>query len=141
MDAVVAYRHNRDFFHNWKWALRKLYSVIFRLPRIQSYKKVWPTLITEKEANDERFYPVMMPNWDHTPRSGYNGDLLSDSTPEEFEKHCVDVLSKIKDKKHDICILKSWNEWGEGNYMEPDLKFGKGYIHALRNAIKKVTGK
>lgn len=34
-----------------------------------------------------------------------------------------------------IIFLKSWNEWGEGNYMEPDLKFGKGYIKALRNEL------
>lgn len=29
-------------------------------------------------------------------------------------------------------MLKSWNEWGEGNYMEPDLKYGKKYILALK---------
>ena len=33
-------------------------------------------------------------------------------------------------------MLKSWNEWAEGNYMEPDLKYGKGYIQALRKAIE-----
>lgn len=32
-------------------------------------------------------------------------------------------------------MLKSWNEWAEGNYMEPDLVNNKNYIYALRNAI------
>lgn len=32
-------------------------------------------------------------------------------------------------------MIKSWNEWGEGNYMEPDLKYGRGYINALRKSI------
>ncbi|MBQ4014341.1 MAG: glycoside hydrolase family 99-like domain-containing protein, partial [Treponema sp.] len=32
-------------------------------------------------------------------------------------------------------FLKSWNEWAEGNYIEPDLKYGKAYITALKNAI------
>ena len=40
-----------------------------------------------------------------------------------------------KKKQNKICFLKSWNEWGEGNYMEPDLEFGKGYINALREVI------
>ena len=34
-------------------------------------------------------------------------------------------------------MVKSWNEWGEGNYLEPDLKYGKGFIKALRAAIDK----
>ena len=85
----------------------------------------------------------MLPNWDHTPRSGYNGDLFTNSTPEIFEKHCEQVLSLVKEKpkERQIAFLKSWNEWGEGNYMEPDLKYGKGYIKALRLAITNVLNK
>ena len=32
-------------------------------------------------------------------------------------------------------------EWGEGNYMEPDLTFGKGYINALHEALNSTLGK
>ena len=32
-------------------------------------------------------------------------------------------------------MLRSWNEWGEGNHMEPDLKYGHGYIDALRQSL------
>jgi hypothetical protein len=77
----------------------------------------------------------MMPNWDHTPRSGVNGDLFVGCTPKEFEKHCRDVLTAVIEKDNPLVFIKSWNEWGEGNYMEPDLRYGKGYIQALRNAI------
>ena len=85
----------------------------------------------------------MLPNWDHTPRSGYNGDLYTNSTPDLFEKHCEQLLSIVKGKRKDrqIAFLKSWNEWGEGNYMEPDLKYGKGYIKALRQAINHIFAK
>jgi len=44
------------------------------------------------------------------------------------------IKNKPEDKQ--IIFLKSWNEWGEGNYMEPDLEFGHGYIDALRQAIE-----
>ena len=76
-----------------------------------------------------------MPNWDHTPRSGARGDLFQGATPEEFEKHCQDTLTAVAKKSNPLCFVKSWNEWGEGNYMEPDLKYGKGYIEALRKVI------
>ena len=51
----------------------------------------------------------------------------------------MEALDAIKNKpqSQQILLLKSWNEWGEGNYMEPDLKNGKGYIEALKKALNK----
>ena len=48
-----------------------------------------------------------------------------------------DALDIVKNKQpeHRIIFLRSWNEWAEGNYMEPDLKFGHGYLDALRDLI------
>lgn len=129
-------RHNKRDFN---WFLRKALSVITHSPERYKYKNVYPTLIGKEESELIDVFPTLMPNWDHTPRSGAGGYLFTKSTPELFERHAKDVLMRISDKPVDsqICFLKSWNEWGEGNYMEPDLKFGKGYIHALRNAVEK----
>lgn len=138
-DAVVSCRNNRDKIHNFSWAFRKAKSILLHRPRINSYKSMWPRLISDRERNDDRYIPVLMPNWDHTPRSGVNGDLFAGSTPEEFEKHCMDVLPSVSNKQNPLVFIKSWNEWGEGNYMEPDLKYGKGYINALRNALDKLS--
>jgi hypothetical protein len=55
-----------------------------------------------------------------------------------FKKHCIEVLKGVRHKENKLIFLKSWNEWGEGNYMEPDLKFGKGYINALAEAKKEI---
>ena len=52
-----------------------------------------------------------------------------------YLKNVNKALNVIKNKKNQLLILKSWNEWGEGNYMEPDLQFKKGYIEALRRAL------
>ena len=43
--------------------------------------------------------------------------------------------SDTKVPEHRIVLLKSWNEWGEGNYVEPDLKYGRGYLEAIKSAI------
>lgn len=32
-------------------------------------------------------------------------------------------------------FLKSWNEWGEGNYVEPDREFGRGYLETIASRI------
>ncbi len=137
-DSVVSCRHNRDKIHNASWLIRKIASTILRMPRMIRYKKLWPQLISDLERHDNRYIPVMIPNWDHTPRSGRSGDLILNPSPEEFKKHCKDVLSSVKNKNTPICVIKSWNEWGEGNYMEPDIKYGKGYINALREALQEI---
>ena len=49
----------------------------------------------------------------------------------------ADYCGNHKDDDHRIVILKSWNEWAEGNYVEPDLNFGRGYLEALRTALQK----
>ena len=41
-----------------------------------------------------------------------------------------------KPEEHRIVVIKSWNEWGEGNYMEPDMQYGHGYINALRDCLE-----
>lgn len=89
----------------------------------------------------ENVYPTLLPQWDRTPRAGINTDPLLDSTPEKFQKSVEKALALVKDKspEHQILFLKAWNEWGEGNYVEPDLRFGHGYIDAIRNAIEKFS--
>ncbi len=83
--------------------------------------------------------PEIFPNWDHSPRSGKTGatTIYYHSEPEYFYEHVRDALRSIKDKPEaeQMLILKSWNEWGEGNYMEPDLRYGHGYLQALRKAL------
>ena len=55
----------------------------------------------------------------------------------ENAKHAVEAV-KNKPKEEQLIFLKSWNEWGEGNMMEPDLTYGRGFIEALRKAVDEV---
>lgn len=116
--------------------LTMLIKRIISVPYIIPYKKAIRNCIRPEDYL-EHVFPTMMPNWDHTPRSSSGGTVLHNSTPELFKEHANKVLSTLSNKSPEnrIVFLKSWNEWGEGNYMEPDLKFGKGYINALKDAI------
>lgn len=103
------------------------------------YKKISMAFIDNELYQKKDLYPTILPNFDHSPRSGRNGLILKNSTPEAFQKHVRATLNATqnKDSEENIIFLRSWNEWAEGNYMEPDMKFGKQYIDALNKEINK----
>jgi hypothetical protein len=84
------------------------------------------------------FYPCVLPGWDNTPRAGLNGQVFLNSSPEIFRQHLEEAWARVADypPEHQIIILKSWNEWAEGNYLEPDLKFGLEYLKSIQNALE-----
>lgn len=114
----------------------KINKIIRGIPMVYNYKDIFK-YFTGKEDEDENIFPTICANWDHSPRSGKEGVVFNNSTPELFEKHINQVLAKIVDKpiEKKIIFLKSWNEWAEGNYVEPDQKFGLQYLEVIRNRI------
>lgn len=133
--------------HIWKnsWSLpvriiHKIQKIILRTPNLLSYKRAMK-LLTGIEDTYQHVYPTLLPNWDHTPRSGLNGHVLTHSSPKLFKEHCRIIFQNIitKDEKENFVFLKSWNEWGEGNYIEPDIKYGHGWINAIRTALDEIS--
>jgi len=117
--------------------LALLFHKVLKFPQIVSYKDYSKTLVDNMPVEDNIF-PCVIPNFDHTPRSGRRGTVMINSTPKNWGKMLVALFQKLKLKSNqdrNIVFVKSWNEWGEGNYMEPDLKYGKGYIHELNKAL------
>lgn len=62
-------------------------------------------------------------------------------TPEAYEfftaqPELFKPFAYVKNKENKVVFLKSRNEWGEGNYMEPCIQYGHGYLQALRCAIE-----
>lgn len=90
-----------------------------------------------EEDKLEKVYPLLFPNWDCSPRKGRGCTIYTTSTPAVFEKQIKQVKELMANKaaEHQIAILKSWNEWGEGNYVEPDIMYGHGYLDVLRKEL------
>ena len=134
------YRYNSDVIKRIPFSLFKF--KILHKPLVLKYSFISKYFIQDMDKAED-VYPTIVPNWDHSPRSGVLGVIFHNSTPELFKKHVESALKIIKDKPFDqqVIFLKSWNEWGEGNYMEPDLKFGKEYIYVLKRALKKIESK
>jgi hypothetical protein len=105
------------------------------IPTIYSYEKIWSELVHTDDSPHN--YPCLIPSWDNTPRSGVNGLVLEGSTPELFALQVDKAIQAVRNRAPEerIVFVKSWNEWAEGNHLEPDLRFGRGYLRVLKNAL------
>lgn len=128
------YQKKAKGLYAWvKWKHR-----FFRIPKVVRYNSIRPYLVGNEEYKTN-VIPTIFPNWDHSPRSGYKALVLHQSTPENFDKHMGDVMERIKEKpeEHRMAFIKSWNEWAEGNYLEPDRRYGLKYLEVIKKWVSK----
>ena len=117
--------------------LKRLLRTLRGRPRaLYSYEKILPYLIMGEASKDD-VHPCAIPNWDNSPRSGINGVILHGSTPELYGRHLRMTLKQVMDKPFDrrLVFIKSWNEWAEGNHLEPDLRFGRRWLEVTKEEI------
>lgn len=126
----------------WRKVLHLLERKVLKRPTAFRYKDAIKHMIVDK-CKEINVFPTIVPNWDHSPRSKNNAIILTGSNPDLFQQLAENAIDIVKDKpeQEQLIFIKSWNEWGEGNYMEPDLEFGDGYIKALRKAIDNKASK
>lgn len=91
------------------------------------------------EDSWENVFPTVIPQWDRTPRVGSMDGIYVNATPENFRTHLENAINIVSNKQpeHRLIFLKSWNEWAEGNYVEPDEKYGHQYLEAIKAALSK----
>lgn len=106
------------------------------IPQCYDYEKVAEHFINKDIDALENIYPTIISGWDHSPRSGREALVLKNFTPDAFLNHVKDALNVIKNKtsSNKIVFIKSWNEWAEGNYLEPDYVFGTQFLEKFREA-------
>ena len=85
----------------------------------------------------QNMHPCICPNFDHSPRSSWRGPVLINHSPKNWQKLCESIFAVCSKREHDsnLVFVKAWNEWGEGNYLEPDDTFGRGFLEATRAAL------
>jgi lipopolysaccharide biosynthesis protein len=133
--ASIGQRLSRRLLRNPRVA--KWYKQVIRRPiHIYSYQDALQNFVVSEELPFE-YHPCLVPNWDNTPRSGLDGLVLHNSTPDLFRVQVKAALTCVQQRpfEHRVVFVKSWNEWAEGNHLEPDLKFGRGYLEAIRDEV------
>lgn len=84
--------------------------------------------------------PCASPNWDSRPLAGIGGrgTWRSGSAPELFYEMCQ-TLRPYADAKLNMMMIGTWNEFGEGSFVEPTVLSGCAYLDAMQKALLPET--
>jgi len=103
---------------------------------IYDYEEVMKYVI-DKPASTYKLFRGILPEWDNTPRRN-NSNIFVNCSPAKYQKFLEkQVTYTIKNSFLDekFVFINAWNEWAEGAYLEPDRKYGYGYLNATYRAV------
>lgn len=122
--------------------LRRLAPPALRKNQVRDYARLVDGALQRPAADYKRF-PCVTPGWDNSARRAPRlpANIWTGSTPATYERWLRSTLEKFVPfgPEEDFVILNAWNEWAEGNHLEPDQKWGRGYLEATRRALHDAT--
>lgn len=88
-------------------------------------------------ALPDEVYPCIVPGWDNSARKKTGARIFQDSTPTLFTQWAQFKLQQLQQRNHaeDFLFINAWNEWAEGNHLEPCLKWGTQYLEQLKKVL------
>ena len=85
-------------------------------------------------------YLGVFTGWDNTARKDESGFVIRNSTPSQFEKYLRKQIQRSWDRGNKYLFINAWNEWSEGVYLEPDIKYGYAYLKAVQRVLREMGG-
>jgi|GEM_PF-879284 polysaccharide pyruvyl transferase CsaB len=107
---------------------------------VYSYEAIVGRMLSKKPPAYKRFSCVT-PSWDNSPRRQRDSVIFKDSTPQLYEKWLRSAVQKADSPnvEENLVFINAWNEWGEGNHLEPDKRNGRAYLEATKRVVSERT--
>lgn len=125
---------------NAMWQYQKKYKSDSQTLQVYPYDELCKIQL-ETEVKNNKTYLCGVVDYDSTPRMGKNGIILQNASPEKFYKYFRQLYKKSISLDNEILFINAWNEWGEGMYLEPDEKFGYGYLDSIYSVVSEFEYK
>ena len=118
--------------------LRRLFTAEagMRGHRILDYVSTYEARLN-RPPHSWKHFPAVTVGWDNTARHANNATLFESATPEHYRRWlagAVESLADVREEENYLFIV-AWNEWAEGNHLEPDLRFGRAFLEATRSVL------
>ena len=82
--------------------------------------------------------PCVFVGWDNTARRGRNGIVITNQNKELFKQSLQRAKQIVADNdpEEQIVFINAWNEWAEGNHLEPCSKYGHQFLEAVKEVFE-----
>ena len=89
---------------------------------------------------NKKYISCVFPNWDNSARSGKKSLIFKNATPVTWRNYLESAVNELKSNPENpqFIFVKSWNEWAEGNYLEPDEKYGTQWLESVKEVKKNL---
>lgn len=135
-DAIMDSQYRKVMYRNLYCKVKYIIRKKLNIPNTYNYRSTIKWVMKDYDR-DERVFPEIFPRFDHSPRSKGKELIYTGCTPDLFKEYISSALNTVKNKRpeNQLIFIRAWNEWGEGNYLEPDTDTGLGYLEAIRSAL------
>jgi len=105
---------------------------------IRSYEALIRSMLAKPEPDYLRFRCVT-PSWDNSSRRTSGSNIFIGSDPTLYQEWLERVIAEFRppSEEENLVFINAWNEWGEGNHLEPCARWGRGYLDATRAALSR----
>lgn len=105
-----------------------------------SYEQVVEHAISQPEPDYKLFRTAML-SWDNTARKQLNSHIFHGFSLLRYKQWLSKIANNVfNNKKYSseekIVFVNAWNEWAEGTHLEPDRRFGYGYLQSTYDVLK-----
>ena len=113
------------------YAKSKLFNLFSTYPFERYVLRYYKYLSAKLRSN--KYIPVLLSGWDNTPRYGYRGFLFTGFSGSRFKELFSFTWRESKKANKDFLMIKAWNEWAEGNVLEPSYHHKNSVLEAIRD--------
>ena len=100
------------------------------------------SLSLDDSIDPQHYYRCVTPSWDNTARRKRRPIIFLGSSPEKYERWLSEIVKWTR-QNHDpesrFIFINAWNEWAEGNHLEPDSQHGMAYLEATARAMSRQS--
>lgn len=103
----------------------------------RSYVELMENML-EKVQPPYPWLRCVTPSWDNSARRSENAIILLGSSPKLYRQWLKKIIKKtfVANRPSErIVFINAWNEWAEGNHLEPCQKWGRSYLEATKSGI------